>query len=87
MPTSARRPLGRCAVGSMRASTPTQQVAGLFVGADAHIRPTAFRPLRGRVDEGIDPYDWDCFNFSAWSAVIRASMMGSRSPSMMLSIW
>ena len=26
------------------------------VGADAHIRPTAARPLRGRVDEGIDPY-------------------------------
>ena len=26
------------------------------VGADAHIRPSAVRPLRGRVDEDIDPY-------------------------------
>ena len=26
------------------------------VGADAHIRPSAFGRLRGRVDEGIDPY-------------------------------
>ena len=31
--------------GSMRTSTPTHKVANWFVGADAHIRPSAARPL------------------------------------------
>ena len=31
-------------------------MAQFFVGADAHIRPSAFGRWRGRVDVGIDPY-------------------------------
>ena len=32
----------------------------MLVGADAHIRPAAAKPLRGRVDVVIDPYGVHC---------------------------
>ena len=35
---------------------PYSHTPDFLVGADAHIRPAAARPLRGRVDQEIDPY-------------------------------